>query len=76
MDKGPVVEMSQARTRDCKVSGAGTGTGRGSVVCNKDAGVGRAWGQATKARIKGVVFILSAVENNWEGLGSYGARMT
>lgn len=31
MDKGPVVEMSKARTRDCKVSGAGTGTGTGCV---------------------------------------------
>lgn len=53
------------------------GQGRGvCVVCNKDAGVGRAWGQAKKPRIKGVVSILSAAENHWEGLGSYGARMT
>lgn len=52
------------------------GQGRGGVACNKDAGVGGAWGQAKKPRIKGVVFILSAAENHWEGLGSYGARMT
>lgn len=40
------------------------------MVCTKDGWVGRARDQDKKARIKGVVLILSAAETHWKGLGS------
>lgn len=40
------------------------------MVYSKDAGVGRTRGQAKKARLKGMVLLLSAVEAHWKGLGS------
>lgn len=60
--QGCAEEVNKAKTR--KDHGNWNKDRQGSMVCSKDTGVGRAWGQAKKARLKGVAFLLSAVETH------------
>lgn len=60
--------MSKARTRDRMISGAGTGTVRGMWYAIKN----RQDPWTRPKGIKGVVFILRAVENYCKGLESQG----